>query len=374
MKIAVLAAEASGDLLGADLIRALKAERSDLDFFGIGGSRMQAQGLHSWIDIRHLSVQGYVEVFRKLPRLLAIRKKIIKQLKQIKPDVLIGIDAPDFLLAIEKIFRGSCRVYHYVSPSVWAWRSHRIPKIGHAVDHLFCLFPHEPSLYQSYNISASFVGHPLVRSIPSSFDRDEWCEKFSLPKNIPIFSLLPGSRLQEIELMTPILLHTAEILAQNYPEAQFLVPFVTREGMECFESIQSRMNISLPLRKMFGHTHLAGMLSHVALVTSGTATLEMALCGTPMVITYKTKRFNAWMAKRKLKTPWVGLPNILLNKEIVPERLQECATPVRLAKDMIELYENQDHRQMIKESFASLRSHLTPDSWALLPRYILNHH
>ena len=248
MKIAVLAAEVSGDLLGADLIKTLRQINPEISCAGVGGTRMEVQGVDSWVDIRALSVQGYVEVIKKLPGLVKVRHHILANLRRFAPDVIVGIDAPDLFLSIERRFKKRCRVYHYVSPSVWAWRAQRIPGIGRSADHIFCLFPHEPDLYRAKSVPASFVGHPLVRMIPKTFDRDEWCEKFSLPKDAPVFALLPGSRLQEINVMAPLMLQVAEIIKHENPEAYFFVPFVSRASMECFGRIQERMHFAhLPI-------------------------------------------------------------------------------------------------------------------------------
>ena len=312
LKIAMVAGEASGDLLGAHLIDALNSYKVPMQFTGIGGPAMIARGLHSLFAQEKLAVRGYAEVIRHLPGLLRIRRQLCRSLLTDKPDIYIGIDAPDFNLGVESVLkRTGIPVMHYVSPSIWAWRAQRVHKIARSADHLLCLFPIEPPLYVEAGIPTTYVGHPLASNIPLASDKASVRDQLGLPYGIPIFALLPGSRQSEIEYMAPLFIEAAKKLLEIFPNAQFLVPLATRSTLEQFEQILTRHKAwTLPLRKLFGHATLAMAASDVVLVTSGTATLEVALVKRPMVIGYKLSALTYHLVKHKLRVPYVGLPNI----------------------------------------------------------------
>ncbi|UDM17838.1 lipid-A-disaccharide synthase [Vogesella sp. XCS3] len=373
LKVAMVAGEASGDLLGAHLMGALKAAHPDVEFAGIGGPRMLARGFTSQVPQERLAVRGYVEVLSRLPELLRIRRTLRDTLLAEKPDVFIGIDAPDFNLGLEKwLKQAGLRTVHYVSPSVWAWRPERVVKIGDSADQVLCLFPMEKPLYDAAGVPATFVGHPLASEIDIAPDQNAMREQLGLPKAVPVFALLPGSRKSELEFMGGLYLDVARQLLARYPDAQFLVPLATRPTMDQFDQLLTRHKAwDLPIRKLFGHAQMAMIAADVVLVTSGTATLEVALTKKPMVISYKLSWLTYQLVKRKLKLPYVGLPNILAKRFVVPELLQKEATVEKLTAAVAELYDNQDSRQDIIDTFTALHHSLKADSARLAAEAIL---
>ncbi len=373
LKVAMVAGEASGDLLGAHLMDALKAAHPDVEFAGIGGPRMLARGFTSQVPQERLAVRGYVEVLSRLPELLRIRRTLRDSLLAEKPDVFIGIDAPDFNLGLEKwLKQAGLRTVHYVSPSVWAWRPERVVKIGDSADQVLCLFPMEKPLYDAAGVPATFVGHPLASEIDIAPDQNAMREQLGLPKAAPVFALLPGSRKSELEFMGGLYIDVARQLLARYPDAQFLVPLATRPTMDQFDQLLTRHKAwDLPIRKLFGHAQMAMIAADVVLVTSGTATLEVALTKKPMVISYKLSWLTYQLVKRKLKLPYVGLPNILAKRFVVPELLQKDATVEKLTAAVAELYDNQDSRQDIIDTFTALHLSLKADSARLAAEAIL---
>ena len=373
LKVAMVAGEASGDLLGAHLMDALKAAHPDVEFAGIGGPRMLARGFTSQVPQERLAVRGYVEVLSRLPELLRIRRTLRDTLLAEKPDVFIGIDAPDFNLALEKwLKQAGLRTVHYVSPSVWAWRPERVVKIGDSADQVLCLFPMEKPLYDAAGVPATFVGHPLASEIPLQPDRAAMREQLGLPRQAPVFALMPGSRKSELEFMGGLYIEVARQLLARYPDAQFLVPLATRPTLDQFDQLLTRHKAwDLPIRKLFGHAQMAMIAADVVLVTSGTATLEVALTKRPMVISYKLSWLTYQLVKRKLKLPYVGLPNILAKRFVVPELLQKDATVEKLTAAVAELYDNQASRQDIIDTFTELHLSLKADSARLAAEAIL---
>ncbi|MGC0151660.1 lipid-A-disaccharide synthase [Chromobacterium vaccinii] len=373
LKVAMVAGEASGDLLAAHLMDALRAHRSDIEFAGIGGPRMEARGFHSMVPQEKLAVRGYSEVLKSLPELLKIRRRLREQLLTERPDVFIGVDAPDFNLGLEAgLKKAGIPTVHYVSPSVWAWRPERVQKIGRAVNHVLCLFPMEPPLYRLAGVPVTYVGHPLASEIPLEPDMEAMREQLGLPQKVPVFTLMPGSRRSELEFMVPIYLDTARLLLRQYPDAQFLVPLATRATMDLFEQMVYRYKArDLPIRKLFGHAQMATIASDVVLVTSGTATLEVALTKRPMVISYKLSAFTYRLVKRKIKLPYVGLPNILCGRFVVPELLQKQATPEKLAEEMQRLYTDTAARTDMVKTFTELHLALRQDTATRAARAVL---
>ncbi len=360
LKIGIVVGEASGDLLGAYLMQAILAVVPDASFAGIGGARMNALGFNSLYAQEQLAVRGLVEVLKKLPQLFRIRSGVFKQLKENRPDVFIGIDAPDFNLKLESWFKKSgIPTIHYVSPSVWAWRAERIGKIVKQTDQVLCLFPMEPKLYQDAGGDATFVGHPLAQAIALHPDKMAARIQLRLPRQYPVFTLMPGSRVSEIDYMAPIFLHTARLLFKQYPQAQFLVPLATQASLLRFQQVVDKEKMhDLPIRILTGHAQLASIASDVVIVASGTATLEVALCKRPMVISYKISTLTYLWVKRKIKTAFVGLPNILVGRMVVPELLQKDATPEKLAQATIELYQDIPRQVQIEQTFTQLHESL----------------
>ena len=361
LRIALVAGEASGDLLGAHLIAALKAKLPGAIFYGIGGPRMEGQGMTCWWPMGELSVMGYWDALKKYRRLAGIRRQLKKRLKSERPDIFIGIDAPDFNLGLEASMKAAgVPTVHYVSPSIWAWRGGRIHSIGRAVNRVLALFPLEPPLYQKEGIPVTYVGHPLADSIPLTTDRLAVCEKLGLPKTVPMFALLPGSRRGELETMADTFIQTARLIRERYqPQAQFVVPLATRETRLQFEAAMYRQQAAdIPFRLLFGHAQDAVGAAHVALIASGTASLEAALIKRPMVITYKIAKFSYWLMKRMAYLPYVGLPNVLCGRFVVPEILQDAATPENLAEALNQLYVDKENSAAIEAAFTDLHLQL----------------
>lgn len=361
LRIALVTGEASGDLLGAHLIAALKAKLPGAIFYGIGGPRMEGQGMTCWWPMGELSVMGYWDALKNYRRIAGIRRQLKKRLKSERPDIFIGIDAPDFNLGLEASMKAAgVPTVHYVSPSIWAWRGGRIHSIGRAVNRVLALFPLEPPLYQKEGIPVTYVGHPLADSIPLTTDRLAVCEKLGLPKTVPMFALLPGSRRGELETMADTFIQTARLICERYqPQAQFVVPLATRETRLQFEAAMYRQQAAdIPFRLLFGHAQDAVGAAHVALIASGTASLEAALIKRPMVITYKIAKFSYWLMKRMAYLPYVGLPNVLCGRFVVPEILQDAATPENLAEALNQLYVDKENSAAIEAAFTDLHLQL----------------
>jgi lipid-A-disaccharide synthase len=360
VRIAMVAGEASGDLLSSHLIQALKAKLPDAVFYGVGGPKMIGQGFKAWHPLEKLAVRGYVEVIRHYREISGIRSDVKRRLLADPPDVFIGVDAPDFNLALEKALkqRGIPSI-HYVSPSIWAWRGKRIHKIGAAVSRILALFPFEPTLYEKHGIPVSYVGHPLADMLPVEDGRNGARELLDLPPQQPVFALLPGSRQSELHYMADVFIATARAIHNKLPNALFLVPLATRETRLLFETAIFRCNANdLPLRMLFGHAHDAMMASDAVLVASGTATLEAALLKRPMAIVYKMASVSYRMMRRMGYLPYVGLPNILAGKFVVPEFIQDDATPENLAQALLNFYEDKATCARISEFFREIHMQL----------------
>lgn len=373
LRIALCAGEASGDLLGAHLMEAIRRHYPDVQFFGIGGPRMQACGITNFYDQERLAVRGFVEVLRRLPEILRIRKGLIKQLLKLRPDVFVGIDAPDFNLGVEeKLKRAGIPTVHYVSPSVWAWRRERVNHIAHQTNRILCLFPMEVDLYRDAGGRAEFVGHPLAQTLPLDADRRAARDTLKIEHWQPVFALMPGSRVSEIDYLAPTFFRTAQRLLQRYPSARFLLPVATAATRIRLQDILSQDEfLGLPVYLMSAHAELACTAADVVLVASGTATLEVALCKRPMVIAYKISPLTFAYVKRKIKVPHVGLPNILLDKGAVPELFQKQASPDNLAAWLAEWYESPRDVAALREDFYALHRLLQKDTDKLAAAAVL---
>ncbi len=376
-KIAIVAGEASGDLLGSHLIRALKAQRSDLTFIGIAGPKMIGEGAKSLFPIEKLSVRGYVEVLKHLYGLLKLRKSLLKQLLAEKPDIFIGVDAPDFNFWLErKLKKHDIPTIHYVSPSIWAWRGGRMGKIKRAVSHVLALFPFEPALYEKAGVAVTYVGHPLADELPLKPSKTAAREILKIEKNKLVIAMLPGSRQSEVKQHADLLIKTAKIISKENKNSQFLVPLITRETRQLFETAlynnishnQANLNNddtpdeTLDLDILFGHAHDAMEAADIVIVASGTATLEAALLKKPMVITYKMPAISWQILKRMRYQPYVGLPNILAGKFLVPELLQHDATPQKLADAVARLLSDDTYLKEIKQEFTTIHHNLRQNS------------
>ncbi len=373
-KIAIVAGEASGDLLGSHLMRALKAQRNDLTFIGIGGPKMLAEGAKSLFPIEKLSVRGYVEVLKHLYGLLKLRKSLFKQLLTEKPALFIGVDAPDFNLWLERKFKQKgITAIHYVSPSIWAWRGGRVAKIKRAVSHILALFPFEPALYLAANVPVTYVGHPLADELPLEPDTQAAREILKIKPSKLVVAMLPGSRQSEVKQHAALFVKTAHLLTKQHTNdalmpaehhaIQFLVPLITRETRDIFEHAIHQGYIEYPdvelnLHILFGHAHDAMEAADIVIVASGTATLEAALLKKPMVITYRMPSLSWWILKRMRYQPFVGLPNILAGKFLVPELLQDEATPQNLTDATNRLLSDAKYCSEIKQIFTKIHVNL----------------
>jgi len=363
LRIALVAGEASGDLLGAHLIEAFKKHLTHLPetrFFGIGGPKMEAAGFVAAWPAEKLAVRGYIEVLRHYREIMGIRRQLLKRLLADPPDVFIGIDAPDFNLWLEaRLKAAGIYTIHFVSPSVWAWRSSRLRSIGRSVNQMLCLFPFEPKIYQKHGIEASYVGHPLADIIPLESAQGAARERLNLPQDDLVFALLPGSRQSELHFMAETFIETAKRLHLRFPQARFLVPLISRETRVQFENVLwQRGAQELPLTLLFGHAHDAMAAADAVLVASGTATLEAALFKKPMAITYKMSPWS-WRLMRRMKyQPWVGLPNILAGRFVVPEFLQDDSTPDNLAQALGNFIGDKIMRASLHDLFTSMHRQL----------------
>ena len=358
--IGIVAGETSGDLLGSQLIRALREHMPALRFVGIGGPRMEAAGLEAWYPLEKLAVRGYFEVLKHLPEILSIRRRLRRRLVSERPALFIGVDAPDFNLSLEEsLKRRGIPTVHYVSPAVWMWRRERLHKIKRAVTRMLTLFPFEPPYYERASIDVAFVGHPLTDILAQLPRGAAARERLRLPLGAPVFALLPGSRQSELRHMAELFVDTAKRIHARIPEAYFLVPLATRETRTLFEIAMYRKEArDLPLSMMFGHAQEAMAAADVVLVASGTATLEAALLGKPMVITYKMPRVSAWLLKGKGYLPYYGLPNILAGEFVVPEFIQDDATPENLEQALINVLADRSLKAALERKFAAMAASL----------------
>lgn len=331
MRIALVAGEASGDILGAGLMRALKARHPALEFIGIGGPLMEAEGLSSYFPMERLSVMGLVEVLGRLPELLSRRKRLVRSLIAAKPDVFIGIDAPDFNLTVElKLRQAGLRTVHYVSPSVWAWRQKRVLKIQKACDLMLTLFPFEAQFYDEHQVPVCFVGHPLANDIPLEADRAAARATLQLPDEGALVALMPGSRGGEVARLGSLFLDAAERLRTLRPGLQFVMPCASPQRRQQLEALLGGRDLSVKL--LDGQSHVALAACDAVLIASGTATLEALLFKRPMVVAYRVAPLTWRILKRLVKSPYISLPNLLAQRPLVPELLQDDATPDALAE------------------------------------------
>ena len=372
--VGMVAGEASGDLLGSHLMAALQKEMPGIKFIGIGGPKMQAAGMEILFPMEKLAVRGYVEVLRHFFEIVDIRIQLRTHFISFPPDLFIGIDAPDFNLDLELALKDrGIPTVHYVSPSIWAWRGERIHKIKRAVSRMLALFPFEVPLYEKAGVPVTYVGHPLADMLPLVPDRTAMREQMRIPLQQKVFALLPGSRQSEVKFLAKTFIETAKIILQKFPEARFLVPLASRETRNIFEVALYQCEAkSLPITLLFGHAHEAMIAADGVLVASGTATLEAALLKRPMVITYKMSGLTFWLMKRKKLQPYVGLPNVLAGKFVVPEILQDDATPENLAQALLKLMEDKKAMEELEAQFTTMHLQLKQDTaqkaaQALLP-------
>jgi lipid-A-disaccharide synthase len=371
--IAIVAGESSGDLLGSHLIRSLRSTRSDLTFIGVAGPRMVKEGVLSYFPMEELSVRGYFEAFRKLFHLLALRKNLLNKILATKPDLFIGIDAPDFNFWIERqLKKKGIPVIHYVSPSIWAWRRNRLKKIKKSIDHMLTIFPFEKSIYTKAHIQATFVGHPLAEMIPLHPNKKKAQAKLKIIKQMKVIALLPGSRQGEVKWHAQLLIDSAIELSKKIRDVKFLVPLPTRETYMIFsKALFKNMHTELDIQLLIGHASDAINASDLVIVASGTATLETALYKKPMIVIYKMSSMSWQILKRMRYMPYVSLPNILLNKFFVPELLQKDATPENITNKALEILKDVSYRKNLLIQFTKIHRQLKQNTSYRLNKIIL---
>lgn len=370
-RFALIAGEASGDLLGAGLIQELKRRYPGAEFVGIGGPQMEAAGLDVWYDYNELAVMGLAEVLRHLPRLLRLRSEVRQRILDWRPDVFIGIDAPDFNLGVEKWLKrnGICTA-HYVSPSVWAWRERRAAKIGQSADRVLCLFPMEPPIYEKYDIEARFVGHPLADTMPIYPDQAGTRMAMGLDPDERVLALLPGSRVGEVERLAADFIAAAALCHAVHPKMQILAPMANASSRDAFERALSTHPDAGALRGVLriidGHAREAMVASDVVLLASGTATLEAMLAKRPMVVAYKVSPTTYRIVKGLglLKVDSYALPNVLAGQKVVPELMQDDCTPEKLAGAVLRWLREPDAVTALKPRFEILHAQLKRDASA----------
>jgi len=371
--IGFVAGEASGDLLAAPVIAALKDGSSATECAGIAGDRMIAAGATAWWHVRELSVRGYVEVLRELPRLVRLRAALRARLLAERPAVVVGVDSPDFNLRLEMQLRAAgVPTVHYVSPSIWAWRPKRIEQIRRAADRVLLVFPFEQRIYDAAGIAATFVGHPLASSIPAQPDAAEARRRLGLPLEGPVVALLPGSRRAEVEHIGPHFVGAAARMLAREPRLRFVLPVADRRLRGLLDPALAAAGAAAERISVFdGRSHECLEAADGVLVASGTATLEAALFGKPMVIAYRMPAASYWIMSRMGTLTFVGLPNILAGESLVPELLQDAATAERLAGTLLDLLNDGSRCSRLRERFAAMHAELRRDTPRLAAEAIL---
>lgn len=364
LRVGLIAGEASGDLLGAGLVRALRNVYPDARFCGIAGPAMLAAGVEGWVPMERLSVMGLAEVLRHLPELLRIRRETTERLLAMRPDVVVGIDSPDFTLGVERRLRAAgIRTVHYVSPSIWAWRAGRVHGIGKAADLVLCLLPFEPALYEAHGIAARFVGHPMADDIPLLPDRA--ASRASLGVQVPasareLIALLPGSRLGEVERLGGDFAAAAALLAARRPGVRFIAAMASVPIRERFKAQLARHAPGLPVQLIDGRSREVMAAADFVMLASGTATLEAALLKRPMVVAYRVAASSARIVRGlgMIKIGQFALPNLLAGEALVPELIQEAVTPTSLATETVALLDDAPRRARLVAHFTALHETL----------------
>lgn len=356
---AIVAGEASGDILGAGLIRSLRLRYPNARFVGIGGDEMIAEGFHSLVPMERLSVMGLVEVLGRIRELFDIRARLMNYLLATPPDVVIGIDSPDFTLGIERRCRDAgIPTAHYVSPSVWAWRQKRIFTIAKSVNLMLTLFPFEARFYEEHGVPVAFVGHPLADRIPMMPDTAGARQSLGLLEDAPVLAILPGSRGGEVERLGTLFLEAARWIQGRRPDLQMVIPCVNRDREKQVRALVDALDVKLAVTIVRGRSREVMASSDVVLLASGTATLEAMLLKKPMVVGYRLSRVSYALVSRLVKVPYVALPNLLAKEQLVPELLQDDASPESLGEAVLERLENESERARLTAAFSQLHEQL----------------
>ena len=355
----IVAGEASGDILGAGLIRALRRKYPAARFVGIGGEEMVAEGFHSLVPMERLSVMGLVEVLGRLRELFSIRARLMEYFLTNTPDVVIGIDSPDFTLGVERRCRDAGMLTaHYVSPSVWAWRQKRIFKIAKSVDLMLTLFPFEARFYEEHGVPVSFVGHPLADLIPMKPDTFAARRNLGLKEQSPVLAILPGSRSSEVERLGGLFLEAARWIQTQRSDLQLAIPCVNREREQQVRALVDALDVKLAVTIVRGRSREVMAAADVVLLASGTATLEAMLLKKPMVVGYRLSNLSFKIVSRMVKSPYIALPNLLAKQPLVPEFIQDEATPQALGEAVLERLENTEERERLTTAFTEIHNSL----------------
>ena len=369
-KIAILAGEPSGDLIASQLMAYVRAKVKNIEFIGVGGPLMKQQGLRSFFDYSNLSLYGVFQVIPNIPKLIFLRYKLINYLINEKPDIFIGVDAPDFNFYIEKKLKQSgIPTFHYVAPSVWAWRPNRVYKIKKSTDHIFSIFPHEKPLFEKVGIETTFVGHPLANKIPLQSNMNKYRKALKLNREELVIALLPGSRVGELKAHTKTLLETAQNLLEVYPDAKFLIPATNDKNVN-FIKDRIRNNPTKNIKLIKGKVDEILSSANIAIAASGTASLQIALHKKPMIIIYKGSWISYFFWKMVRLIPNVSLPNILLNENFIPEMLQHRATPNLLSKQACEIIKDKKYSKKIESKFNKLHKDLKRNTSSIIFKII----
>ena len=369
-KIAILAGEPSGDLIASQLMAYVRSKVKNIEFIGVGGPLMKQQGLRSFFDYSNLSLYGVFQVIPNIPKLIFLRYKLINYLINEKPDIFIGVDAPDFNFYIEKKLKQSgIPTFHYVAPSVWAWRPNRVYKIKKSTNHIFSIFPHEKPFFEKVGIETTFVGHPLANKISLQPNMPKYRKKLKLDREELVIALLPGSRMGELKAHTDTLLETAQSLLRVYPDAKFLIPANNDKNVNFIKG-RIRNNPTKNIKLIKGRVDEILSSANIAIVASGTASLQIALHKKPMIVIYKGSWISYFIWKMVRLIPHVSLPNILLNENFVPEMLQHRATPNLLSEKACEMIKDKKYLQKIESKFKKLHKDLKRDTSSLIFRII----
>lgn len=363
IRIAIVAGETSGDLLGAGLMRELKKRIGPVEFEGIGGPRMQAEGCLSLYPMEQLSLIGF-EALRKYRSILAIRRALAERFSARPPDIFIGVDVPDFNLVLEERLRAvGVPTVHYVSPTVWAWRGYRLRRIKRAVDRMLTLFPFEAKYYEEHGVAVTFVGHPLADAIPDEYEPGSFRDVLKLPRDRTLVALLPGSRVNELHRHADLFVQTAQWLNRRQPTMHFVAPFVNGETRALFESALDRHNArGLPLTLLTGHSREAMAACDVVLLASGTATLEAALLRKLMVVTYKVSGLSAVLIRLFAHVKLYSLPNNLAGRALVPELMQDDAVPEKLGAAVEYYLAHSQHGESVMQELQAMHVALRQDA------------
>lgn len=362
-RFALVAGEASGDLLAGLLLGGVRLRWPDLQSFGIGGPQMAAQGFDAWWPSEKLAVRGYIEVLRHYREIVGIRDRLRHRLLTTdRPDVFIGVDAPDFNLDLEAALKGQgVRTVHFVCPSIWAWRAERVEKIRRSVDHVLCIFPFEPELLARHGIAATYVGHPLADVVPLQPDRSAARALLDLGESDTVVAILPGSRASEVQYLARVFFQAAARMKRERAGLRFVVPAVPALRQR-IEDAARACGLGDDLRVVSGQSHTVLAACDVTLIASGTATLEAALFKRPMVIAYNMNGLSWQIMKRKQLQPWVGLPNILCGEFVVPEYLQDAATPEALSRAVLDWLDAPARIEALQQRFHALHDTLRRDT------------